>query len=180
MDPTGSADGDPLTLGWNTPDNDEEFIASLLPHSLSRQTLQSPSIGSSICTNPHLRSEEDRSLFNHYIHVVSRALSRSHDSDQNPFLVTLLPLAATSDTVTSVILSLSGCHWKRVYPSIWKCALRRQGQGTPLVFHEFVLRLIPYITYSIVPSQQSSWSVRWSMYLRSMCYRTATLSDRIV
>ncbi|KAJ5660711.1 uncharacterized protein N7484_000083 [Penicillium longicatenatum] len=128
LDPIDSADGDLPTLDWSTPDNDEEFIASLFPHSLSR-SVQTPSIGSPVSTNPHLRSEEDRSLFNHYIHVVSRALSRSHDSDRNPFLVTLLPLAATSDTVTSVILSLSGCHWKRVYPSIWGCALRRQGQA---------------------------------------------------
>lgn len=135
MDPIDSTDGDPLTCDWSTPDNDEEFIASLFPHSLSRQTVPTSSIGSPMSTNPHLRSEEDRSLFNHYIHVVSRALSRSHDPDRNPFLVTLLPLAATSDTVTSVILSLSGCHWKRVYPSIWGCALRRQGQGTLLVFH---------------------------------------------
>ncbi|KAJ5533714.1 hypothetical protein N7494_010266 [Penicillium frequentans] len=129
MDPIDSTDGDPLTCDWSTPDNDEEFIASLFPHSLSRQTVPTSSIGSPISINPHLRNEEDRSLFNHYIHVVSRALSRSHDSDRNPFLVTLLPLAATSDTVTSVILSLSGCHWKRVYPSIWGCALRRQGQA---------------------------------------------------
>ncbi|KAJ5937068.1 hypothetical protein N7466_003518 [Penicillium verhagenii] len=106
-DPMDNADGDPLAIDWSTPDNDEEFIASLFPHPLSGQRARTLSIGSPVSTNPHLRSEEDRSLFNHYIHVVSRALSRSHDSDRNPFLVTLLPLAATSDTVTSVILSLT-------------------------------------------------------------------------
>ncbi|KAJ6088214.1 hypothetical protein N7486_009475 [Penicillium sp. IBT 16267x] len=73
MDPTDSADGHPLTLDWSTPDNEEDFIASLFPHPLSRQRVQTPSIGSPIATNPHLRSEEDRSLFNHYIHMVSRA-----------------------------------------------------------------------------------------------------------
>lgn len=81
-------------------------------------------------TNPHLRSKEDASLFNHYLHVVARALSRSSDQDSNPFLSTLLPIAAASDTVTSVILGLSGCHWRRVYPAIWNCALARQGRGT--------------------------------------------------
>ncbi|RMJ25084.1 hypothetical protein PHISP_04025 [Aspergillus sp. HF37] len=80
-------------------------------------------------TNPHLRSKEDNSLFNHYLHVVARALSRSSDQDGNPFLSTLLPIAATSDTVTSVILGLSGCHWRRVYPAIWNCALARQGRA---------------------------------------------------
>lgn len=80
--------------------------------------------------NPHLRSKEDTSLFNHYLHVVARALSRSSDQDSNPFLSTLLPIAAASDTVTSVILGLSGCHWRRVYPAIWNCALARQGRGT--------------------------------------------------
>ncbi|KAF9894467.1 hypothetical protein FE257_007970 [Aspergillus nanangensis] len=80
-------------------------------------------------TNPYLHSDEDRSLFNHYLHIVARALSRSGDPDGNPFLTTLLPMAATSDTITSVILGLSGCHWKRVYPTIWNRALARQGRA---------------------------------------------------
>ncbi|KAJ5449446.1 uncharacterized protein N7458_005895 [Penicillium daleae] len=129
-DPILPSDGDPLALSSITPEDDEEFIATLFPHPLPKQTaLVLPLEWSPISTNPFLRGEEDRSLFNHYIHVVARALSRSHDPDRNPFLVTLLPLAAASDAVTSVILSLSGCHWRRVYPSIWGCALKRQGQG---------------------------------------------------
>lgn len=83
------------------------------------------------CLNPHLRSEEDSSLFNHYLNTVARILSRSCDQSSNPFLSTLLPIAAASDTVTSVILGLSGCHWRRVYPTIWNCALARQGRGMP-------------------------------------------------
>ncbi|OJJ30000.1 hypothetical protein ASPWEDRAFT_121806 [Aspergillus wentii DTO 134E9] len=80
-------------------------------------------------TNPHLRTDDDRSLFNHYLHTVARALSRSDNPDGNPFLAILLPIAAASDAVSSSILALSGCHWKRVYPSIWNCALRRQGRA---------------------------------------------------
>ncbi|CAG8088823.1 unnamed protein product [Penicillium olsonii] len=107
----------------------DEFIATLFPHPLPEKTaprllLDRPLV----IANPHLCTEEDRSLFNHYVHVVSRALCRSN-TDQNPFLVTLLPLAAASNAVTSIILALSGCHWKRVYPGIWGCALRRQGQA---------------------------------------------------
>lgn len=129
-DPIYVSDGDLLALSSITPDDDEEFIATLFPHPLPKQNAAlMPLERSPISTNPFLRGEEDRSLFNHYIHVVARALSRSHDPDRNPFLVTLLPLAAASDAVTSVILSLSGCHWRRVYPSIWGCALKRQGQG---------------------------------------------------
>lgn len=79
--------------------------------------------------NPHLQTSEDRSLFNHYVHIVARALSRSSDLDGNPFIATLLPIAATSDTVTNVILGLSGGHWRRVYPNIWNRALTRQGKG---------------------------------------------------
>ena len=126
------ADGSLLPIGseTETPDNDEDFIASLFPHPLPKPSARIPTLDwSPISTNPHLHSDQERSLFNHYIHVVARALSRSHDSDRNPFLVTLLPLAQTSSAVTSVLLSLSGCHWKRVYPTIWGCALKRQGQG---------------------------------------------------
>lgn len=79
--------------------------------------------------NPYLHNDEERSLFNHYLHIVARSLSRSGDPDGNPFLSILLPMAASSDTVTSVILGLSGCHWKRVYPGIWNRALARQGKG---------------------------------------------------
>ena len=95
----------------------EVWLAEKLPVSL-------PSTG-----NPHLHNNEDRSLFNHYLHIVARALSRSAESATNPFLTTLLPMAASSGTLTSVLLGLSGCHWRRVYPSIWKRALARQGQG---------------------------------------------------
>ena len=82
--------------------------------------------------NPHLHNDDDRSLFNHYVHIVSRALSRSTttESTTNPFLATLLPMAAASETLTSVILGLSGCHWRRIYPQIWDRALARQGKGT--------------------------------------------------
>ncbi|KAE8403223.1 fungal-specific transcription factor domain-containing protein [Aspergillus pseudonomiae] len=78
--------------------------------------------------NPYLHNDEERSLFNHYLHIVARSLSRSGDPGGNPFLSILLPMAASSDTVTSVILGLSGCHWKRVYPGIWNRALARQGK----------------------------------------------------
>lgn len=124
------SDGDRIVTTYITPEDDEEFIATLFPHPFREQHAVVPSIDRPLLSaNPYLSSEEDRSLFNHYIHVVSRALSRSHDTDRNPFLVTLLPLAAASDAVTSVILSLSGCHWRRVYPSIWGRALKRQGKG---------------------------------------------------
>ncbi|CAI7572883.1 unnamed protein product [Penicillium manginii] len=123
------SDGDRIINTYITPEDDEEFIATLFPHPFREQQTIAPPIDRPLLSaNPYLSSEEDRSLFNHYIHVVSRALSRSHDNDRNPFLVTLLPLAAASDAVTSVILSLSGCHWRRVYPSIWGCALKRQGK----------------------------------------------------
>lgn len=92
-------------------------------------TVSLPNPWSCIPTNPHLTTKEDRSLFNHYLNTVARVLSRSGDQGSNPFLITLLPIASASDTVTSVILGLSGCHWRRVYPSIWNCALARQGKG---------------------------------------------------
>lgn len=119
-----------MSIASITPHDDDEFIATLFPHPLPEQhSVLLPTSRPLLSANPYLCSEEDRSLYNHYIHVVSRALSRSHDTDRNPFLITLLPLAAASDAVTSVILSLSGCHWRRVYPSIWGCALKRQGKG---------------------------------------------------
>ncbi|CAG8083159.1 unnamed protein product [Penicillium salamii] len=112
-----------------SPFDAEEFIATLFPHPLPQKKAPVISLERPLMiTNPHLCTDEDKSLFNHYVHVVSRALCRS-STKRNPFLVTLLPLAAASDAVTSVILTLSGCHWKRVYPGIWGCALKRQGQA---------------------------------------------------
>lgn len=132
--PIDASDGDRIVSTFVTPVDDAEFLATLFPHTLPEQNaVVLPIDRSPVSANPYLCTEEDRSLFNHYIHVVSRALSRSNDTDRNPFLVTLLPLAAASDAVTSVILSLSGCHWRRVYPSIWGCALKRQGKGR---FHD--------------------------------------------
>ena len=104
------------------------------PSGLPEGTIRSPSdvlpvASSGPSINPHLHSDEDRSLFNHYFHIVARVLSRSGDPAGNLFLTALLPMAAASDTLTSVLLGLSGCHWRRVYPSIWKRALARQGRG---------------------------------------------------
>lgn len=96
-------------------------------------------------TNPHLRTPDDRSLFNHYLHTVARILSRACDRNRNPFLDTLIPIAVGSDTVTSVILGLSGCHWKRVYPKIWNGALARQGKGMCYYFQD-----IPPLTPSSI------------------------------
>ncbi|RAK76910.1 uncharacterized protein BO72DRAFT_477841 [Aspergillus fijiensis CBS 313.89] len=80
--------------------------------------------------NAHLHNDDDRCLFNHYVQIVARALSRSTtNSTANPFLATLLPMAANSETLTSALLGLSGCHWRRVYPQIWNRALTRQGRA---------------------------------------------------
>ncbi|KAL3474257.1 fungal-specific transcription factor domain-containing protein [Aspergillus californicus] len=97
-------------------------------------------------SNPYLHNDEDRSLFNHYLHIVARALSRSNDSDTagNPFLTALVPMAAVSDTLTSVLLGLSGCHWRRVYPGIWKRALARQGRALSQVNKLLARRDGPY------------------------------------
>ena len=106
---------------------------------LTEATIRSPSDVLSVASsgpsiNPHLHSDEDRSLFNHYFHIVAHVLSRSGDPAGNLFLTAMLPMAAASDTLTSVLLGLSGCHWRRVYPSIWKRALARQGRGMSYVF----------------------------------------------
>ena len=116
----------------NSPSDQIPVLPS--PSALSEATIRSPSdvlsvAFSSPSINPHLHSDEDRSLFNHYFHIVARVLSRSGDPAGNLFLTALLPMAAASDTLTSVLLGLSGCHWRRVYPSIWKRALARQGRG---------------------------------------------------
>lgn len=107
-------------------DNDPILLSDIL---FEDHALSLPNPWPCISSNPHLTTKEDKSLFNHYLNTVARVLSRSGDQDSNPFLITLLPIATASDTVTSVILGLSGCHWRRVYPSIWNCALARQGKG---------------------------------------------------
>ncbi|KAL4800879.1 fungal-specific transcription factor domain-containing protein [Aspergillus venezuelensis] len=38
-------------------------------------------------------------------------------------------MAAASDMLTSVILVLSGSHWRRVHPPIWNRALKHQGRA---------------------------------------------------
>jgi hypothetical protein len=170
------SDGDRIINTYITPEDDEEFIATLFPHPFREQQTIAPPIDRPLLSaNPYLSSEEDRSLFNHYIHVVSRALSRSHDNDRNPFLVTLLPLAAASDAVTSVILSLSGCHWRRVYPSIWGCALKRQGKGWLDTAVNTELKLMIFSTDA---GESVTRSTRSSFYFRSMRDRIAVMSNR--
>lgn len=122
--------------------------------------------------NPHLSSPDDRSLFNHYLNTVARVLSRSGNQDDNPFLATLLPIAATSDTVTSIILGLSGRHWKRVYPTIWNAALARQGKGKQslsLISHWLILG-------SIRSSQYPARSIRPAIDRRSMHHSSVAMS----
>ena len=122
-----------------------QILALPSPSALPEATIRSPSdilsvASSSPSINPHLHSDEDRSLFNHYFHIVARVLSRSGDPAGNLFLTALLPMAAASDTLTSVLLGLSGCHWRRVYPSIWKSALARQGRGMSSLLLDTMVR----------------------------------------
>jgi hypothetical protein len=109
---------------------DEHGLSITTPSSWAETNIPSPfDLALRVATNPHLNSDEDRSLFNHYQHIVSRALSRLEKQDENQFLATLLPMAAASDMLTSVILVLSGSHWRRVHPCIWNHALKHQGRG---------------------------------------------------
>ncbi|KAL2783779.1 fungal-specific transcription factor domain-containing protein [Aspergillus keveii] len=109
---------------------DEHGLSITTPSSWAETNIPSPfDLALRVATNPYLNSEEDRSLFNHYLHIVSRALSRSEKQDENQFLTTLLPMAAASDMLTSVILVLSGSHWRRVHPCIWNHALKHQGRA---------------------------------------------------
>ncbi|KAJ5358261.1 hypothetical protein N7541_005419 [Penicillium brevicompactum] len=183
---TGDHDADLSTPSPTTPLNDEEFIATLFPHPLPRIRPVNPPLGRCfLSANSHLQTEEDKSLFNHYVHVVSRALCRSGDTERNPFLITLLPLAAQSAAVTSVILSLSGCHWKRVYPDIWGRALKRQGQAitqvnellgssdTRSVFEACVTVLLLCLT-ELFDGTSRVW--KWHLKAASAILKSRTLS----
>ncbi|KAL2809067.1 fungal-specific transcription factor domain-containing protein [Aspergillus granulosus] len=109
---------------------DEHGLSVTTPVSWTEAIVPSPiDLSVRASANPFLDTDEDRSLFNHYLHIVSRALLRTERQDGNPFLDILLPMAAASDMLTSVILVLSGSHWRRVHPSIWNRALKHQGQA---------------------------------------------------
>ncbi|KAL2854602.1 fungal-specific transcription factor domain-containing protein [Aspergillus pseudodeflectus] len=109
---------------------DEHGLSITTPTSWTENIILRPfDLALRVSANPHLHTDEDRSLFNHYLHIVSRALCRSEQPDENQFLTTLLPMAAASDMLTSVILVLSGSHWRRVHPPIWNRALKHQGKA---------------------------------------------------
>ncbi|KAL4954391.1 fungal-specific transcription factor domain-containing protein [Aspergillus filifer] len=109
---------------------DEHGLSIATPETWTESLIPSPAdLTLRVSVNPYIQAGEDRSLFNHYLHIVSRALSRSEKQDGNAFLNTLLPMAAASDMLTSVILVLSGSHWRRVHPPIWNRALKHQGRA---------------------------------------------------
>lgn len=74
-------------------------------------------------------NETDRLLLNHYIHAVAEVFNRSSFGSTNPFVDMLLPVAYSSDITLSAILSLSGIHWRRVYPKAYTRSLVHQGRA---------------------------------------------------
>lgn len=78
---------------------------------------------------PDLIVDEDRSLLNHYVNVVSRILSRRDDNRSNPYLSNVIPLAFSSPVVMEAILTLSAKHWKKVQPTLWNRGMIHQTKG---------------------------------------------------
>lgn len=79
----------------------------------------------------HLSNEQDKMLFHHYTHVVSRSLCIASTDDDNPFLKLMIPLASGSSAVMGAILALSAVHLKYNggYPESVQRGLKRQIKG---------------------------------------------------
>lgn len=96
--------------------------------------VQSPSIESmdaSINNSPSLFGElpnGERHLFNHFLHVVSRALVVV-DDDLNPFLQHLIPMAFVHDSIRHAIAALSASHLAKVYPVFQLDSLKHHSQA---------------------------------------------------
>lgn len=78
-----------------------------------------------------LKSQQDKLLFQHYTHIVSRSLCITSSDDDNPFLKLMIPLASASSAVIGAILALSAVHLKHNggYPEIIQRGLNHQTKG---------------------------------------------------
>ncbi|KAH8883309.1 hypothetical protein GQ53DRAFT_846980 [Thozetella sp. PMI_491] len=70
----------------------------------------------------------ERHLLNHFLQSVSRALVVAPDA-QNPFLWVFVPLALENQTVKHSLLTLSACHFSRIYPDWSQNVLTHQSRA---------------------------------------------------
>lgn len=116
--------------GSKTAENLAKSNALVLP--LSTGDCQPPSdssAGSSFRDSPSVfanRPTGERHLFNHFLHVVSRALVVVNDDD-NPFLRIFVPMAVVHDSVRHAINALSASHLAKAYPDFQLDALQHQS-----------------------------------------------------
>jgi transcriptional activator protein UGA3 len=88
-----------------------------------------------------LTSQQDRLLFQHYTHIVSRSLCIASSDNENPFLKLMMPLASASSAVMGAVLALSAVHLKHNggYPEIVQRGINHQTKGesnsAPLKLH---------------------------------------------
>lgn len=83
-------------------------------------------------TTPDLEAKEDKILYNHYINVVARVLSRRDENQTNPYLSNIVPLAFSNTVVMDAVLALSANHWKNLQPDLWNRGVMHQSKGKPL------------------------------------------------
>ncbi|KAI6778297.1 uncharacterized protein J7T54_008475 [Emericellopsis cladophorae] len=80
---------------------------------------------------PNLTSADDKALFNHYSAVVANTLCRTSQSNvSNPYILHILPMAVSDDTIRHCVLALSGSHWKRTQPRLSERGLVHQAKAT--------------------------------------------------
>lgn len=84
---------------------------------------------SPLSVTPDLEVKEDSILYNHYINVVARVLSRRDEHQTNPYLSNIVPLAYSHTVVMDAILALSANHWKNLQPDLWKRGVMHQTKG---------------------------------------------------
>jgi len=83
---------------------------------------------------PSLTSDEDRALWNHYLIVVGRTLSRHREHHANPYITYLVPMAHDNDIVLSSLLSLSAKHWRKTQLKLSARGAVHQSKGGRQIF----------------------------------------------
>lgn len=122
-----STDWDALTESWVSVSDAQLDQISVSTRSSFGSSSHIPTV--MLSAAPDLTRDEDNSLLNHYINVVARALSKQDESQTNPYLSNILPLAFSNQAVMEAVLALSANHWKKLQPNIWKRGIFHQTNG---------------------------------------------------
>ena len=101
----------------------QDYKSFEIPQILARGVVSSSStaqLPAQLCptttTAAVLSNQESRYLWQHFVHRTSTIVTAKGQSERNPFITILLPIAMSSDLVMQALLSFSGYHYREHDP----------------------------------------------------------------